>query len=191
MRWLAHVPCLWLLTLHGFAQSGRETEAFAIFEAACLHDDEQFDKAQVYADAKGMTIAPAAFRDALSGAGKGAAWLANETPLLALHAGIDAGCGVVLKPADEAAFAAMIEGLDGVTLVSGDSFETSWSRWYRLKRGGRKGILLASLLAATETKNAHLRYMPASFVLAHDAARDFLLADPVRFDTLRAGLASR
>jgi hypothetical protein len=182
---------LWLLTLQGFAQSGREAEAFAIFEAACLHDDGQFDKAQAYADARGMAVAPAAFRDALSSAGKGAAWLASEAPFLALHAGIDGGCGVVLKPADEAAFAAMIEGLDGVTLVSGDSFATSWSRWYRLKRGGRKGILLASLLAATETKSAYLRYVPASFVLAHDGAREFLLADPVRFDALRAGLVSQ
>jgi hypothetical protein len=170
------------------AEPNFEAEAFKTFESACLHDAEQFDKAQALAAERAMAVPPERIRDVLVKRGQGAAWLARAQPFIALHANLTAGCGVMLKPADEAKLMVLVDNLEGARRVSGDRFETSWSRWYLVERQGLRGVMLAGLFAGSDSPSAHLRYLPSDIVLKDDTARDFLLADTARLETLRRAL---
>ena len=176
-------PCL---ALANPARASAESEAFSLFEQACLHDEGQFDTATAMAASRKFRVAPKPLRDSLVRKGEGAAWLAQSAPFVLLHANVEAGCGLMLKPADDAGFSPIIEALEGAEIASDDSFESSWTRWYVLDHSGRRGVLMTGLMDVSESKSAFLRYIPAAFVLEHAESMTFLLMDVERFRKLRA-----
>lgn len=183
--------CLLWLTFGGsvaMAEPRFEAEALKAFETACLNDVDQFEKAMAFASANSFAVPAEDFRRTLAKKGDGAVWQVRLIPFLALHANLAAGCGMMLKPADEETFTTLYEAMPGLELISKDSFENSWSRWYLLERDDLKGILVAGLLDATDSKSAFLRYMPGDFVLADSSASDFLLTDGPTFKAVRKRL---
>jgi hypothetical protein len=189
MRYVLVLAFLHMAVLPAAAADEAEQETFSIFEAACLHDSEQFNEALALATERSMPVAPKPIRDALSRDKEAAVWIASEAPFVVIHAELAAGCGVMLKPASENEFQSILAAVEGLEAVSKDKFENSWSVWYRLTREGNRGIMLAGFLAESDKPSAFLRYMPAEFVAAHDEAGDFLLTDNQRFMAIRESLA--
>ncbi len=146
MRLIAFTLCLLLAANISRAETAFEADALKMFEAACLHNENQFDAAMAFATEKSMPVPPEVFRQSLVKKGEGAVWLAQAEPLIALHANLQSGCGAMLKPVEEASFNDALGSFAGAELIAEEKFEGSWSRWYLLKRNGGKGILLSGLL---------------------------------------------
>jgi hypothetical protein len=190
MRAILALSCMLLLASAARAEDS-EMAALELFQSACLHDEQQFDRAMALASERALPVPPAALRDALVSKGAGAAWLAGDEPVLALYANIDGGCGVMMKPVDESSLDIFADGRDGATLILEDRFQGAWSRWYALERQGMRGVLLVGYFGDTEKPSGFLRYLPALDLADDFRAQQFLLMDERIFKAVRKALPVR
>ena len=188
MRLAVSLLSLVLAASSAVAETAFEADALKLFEAACLHNENQFDAAMAFATERSLPVPPEVFRQSLVKKGEGAVWLAQAEPFIALHANLSSGCGAMLKPVDEAGFTSVLDSLEGAELIAEEKFEGSWSRWYLLKRGDGKGILLSGFFSGGDRPSGFLRYMPGSNVVTDKSAMSFLLADYNRFESLKKKL---
>lgn len=190
MRFIAPLALSIFSAMTARSETLPEVQAFELFAQACLHDDAQFDSAVAIAESQNLAVAPAPIRNSLVPPGTGAAWVQRVAPHIILHASLEAGCGVMVKPAPDQGFADLLEQTQAAELVEEEKFESSWARWYVLDFKGARGVVMAVRMDVGDSKSAFMRYLPAGYVLNNGNARSYFDLDVARFERIQRRLAA-